>query len=70
MSALSRAARVMRNLLRLTAARLYIVERMLEAPLRQVDIIDGFVNKLVIDCVNFCKTGCVFTGGQEDHAGE
>ena len=38
--------------------------------LHQVDINDGFVNKLVIDCVNFCKTGCVFTGGQEDHAGE
>ena len=43
-------------------------QRMFEAPLRQVDINDGFVNKLVIDCVNFCKTGCVFTGGQEDHA--
>ena len=42
-------------------------QRMFEAPLRQVDINDGFVNKLVIDCVNFCKTGCVFTGGQEDH---
>ena len=40
---------------------------MFEAPLRQVDINDGFVNKLVY-CVNFCKTGCVFTGGQEDHA--
>ena len=50
------------------ADRLY--QRMFEAPLRQVDINDGFVNNLVIDCVNFCKTGCVFTGGQEDHAGE
>ena len=37
--------------------------RMFEAPLRQVDIIDGFVNKLVIG--HFCKTDCVFTGGQE-----
>ena len=42
-------------------------QMMFEAPLRQVDINDGFVNKLVY-CVNFCKTGCVFTGGQEDHA--
>ena len=24
--------------------------------LRQVDIIDVFVNELVINCVNFCKT--------------
>ena len=38
-------------------------QRMFEAPLRQVDIIDGFVNKLVIG--HFCKTDCVFTGGQE-----
>ena len=47
-------------------------DRMIEfwEHLHQVDINDGFVNKLVIDCVNFCKTGCVFTGGQEDHAGD
>ena len=32
--------------------------------LRTVNIID-FVNKLVIDCVHFCKNDCVFTGGQE-----
>ena len=31
--------------------------------LRQVDIIDVFVNELVINCVNFCITDCVFTGG-------
>ena len=42
-----------------------VFERMLEAPLRQVDIIDVFVTKLVIICVNFRKTDCVFTGGQE-----
>ena len=41
------------------------LERMHEALPRQVDIIDGFVNKLVIDCVHFCKNDCVFTGGQE-----
>ena len=69
-------------------------QMMFEAPLCQVDIIDGFVgitlscqphnwlgmieawehlrtvniidfvNKLVIDCVHFCKNDCVFTGGQ------
>ena len=42
-----------------------VFERMLEAPLRQVDFVDEFVNELVINCVNFCKTDCVFTGGQE-----
>ena len=31
--------------------------------LRQVDIIDVFVNELVINCVGFCITDCVFTGG-------
>ena len=36
-------------------------ERMLEA-LRQVDIVDEFVNEFVINCVNFCITDCVFTG--------
>ena len=41
-----------------------VFERMLEAPLRQVDIVDEFVNELVINCVNFCKTDCFFTGGQ------
>ena len=41
-----------------------VFERMLEAPLRQVDILDEFVNELVINCVNFRKTDCVFTGGQ------
>ena len=41
-----------------------VVERMLEAPLRQVDINDGLAN-IVINCVNFRKTDCVFTGGQE-----
>ena len=35
--------------------------RMLEA-LRQVDIVDDFVNEFVINCV-FCITDCVFTGG-------
>ena len=30
---------------------------------RQVDILDVFVTKLVINCVNFRKTFCVFTGG-------
>ena len=40
-----------------------VFERMLEAPLRQVDIIDVFVTKLAINCVNFRKTFCVFTGG-------
>ena len=39
-------------------------QRMFEAPLRQVDIVDEFVNELVINCVNFCKTDCFFTGGQ------
>ena len=39
-------------------------QRMFEAPLRQVDILDEFVNELVINCVNFRKTDCVFTGGQ------
>ena len=38
-------------------------QRMFEAPLRQVDIIDVFVTKLAINCVNFRKTFCVFTGG-------
>ena len=38
-------------------------QRMFEAPLRQVDIIDGFLNELVINCVDFCITDCVFTGG-------
>ena len=38
-------------------------QRMFEAPLRQVDIVDEFVNELVINCVNFRKTDCVFTGG-------
>ena len=43
-----------------------LLERMIEAweHLRTVNIID-FVNKLVIDCVHFCKNDCVFTGGQE-----
>ena len=43
-----------------------LLYRMIEAweHLRTVDIID-FVNKLVIDCVHFCKNDCVFTGGQE-----
>ena len=42
--------------------------------LRQVDIIDVFVTKLAINCVNFRKTFCVFTGGtsgcwaKPDHA--
>ena len=40
------------------------LERMHEALPRQVDIIDVFVTKLVINCVNFRKTDCVFTGGQ------
>ena len=59
---------MMRALLRLTAARLYIVERMLEAPLRQadIDIIEVFVTKLVINCVNFRKKNCIFTGGTSD----
>ena len=35
----------------------------LDALPRQVDIIDVFVTKLVINCVNFRKTDCVFTGG-------
>ena len=40
-------------------------DRMIEfwEHLHQVDIIDGFVNELVINCVNFCITDCVFTGG-------
>ena len=50
-------------LFRLTEAH-DVFERMLEAPLCQVDIVDEFVNELVINCVNFCKTDCVFTGGQ------
>ena len=42
-----------------------LLERMIEAweHLCTVNIID-FVNKLVIDCVHFCKNDCVFTGGQ------
>ena len=39
------------------------LERLHEALPRQVDIIDVFVTKLVINCVNFRKTDCVFTGG-------
>ena len=43
-----------------------MLDRMIEAweHLHQVDINDGFVNELVINCVNFRKTDCVFTGGQ------
>ena len=46
----------------LLSLRLY---RALEAlgDLHQVDIIDGFLNELVINCVDFCITDCVFTGG-------
>ena len=40
-----------------------VLERMHEALPRQVDIIDVFVTKLAINCVNFRKTFCVFTGG-------
>ena len=64
----SRAAMVMRDLLGLTEA-LELTEAldvllMLEAPLRQADIyIEVFVTKLVINCVNFRKTFCIFTGG-------
>ena len=39
------------------------LERLHEALPRQVDIIDVFVTKLAINCVNFRKTFCVFTGG-------
>ena len=40
-------------------------DRMIEfwEHLHQVDINDGFVNELVINCVGFCITDCVFTGG-------
>ena len=45
-----------------------VFERMPEAPLPQVDndiidVFDVFVNELVINCVGFCITDCVFTGG-------
>ena len=60
MSAFSRE--VMEVVWRMPEA-LDVFERMLEAPLRQVDIIDVFVTKLAINCVNFRKTFCVFTGG-------
>ena len=42
-----------------------MLDRMIEAweHLHQVDIIDGFLNELVINCVDFCITDCVFTGG-------
>ena len=42
-----------------------LLDRMIELweHLHQVDIIDGFVNELVINCVGFCITDCVFTGG-------
>ena len=60
MSAFSRE--VMEVVWRMREA-LDVFERMLEAPLRQVDIIDVFVTKLAINCVNFRKTFCVFTGG-------
>ena len=42
-----------------------LLDRMIEAweHLHQVDIIDGFVNELVINYVGFCITDCVFTGG-------
>ena len=51
-------------LFRLTEAH-DVFERMLEAPLPQVDIdiIDAFVTELVINCVNLRKPFCIFTGG-------
>ena len=58
------AHRLARRGLQITREALDVFERMLEAPLRQVDIVDEFVNELVINCVNFCKTDCFFTGGQ------
>ena len=32
----------------------------------EVDIIDVFVTKLVINCVDFRKPFCIFTGGTSD----
>ena len=57
------AHRILSRVLLTAREALDFFERMLEAPLRQVDIVDEFVNELVINCVNFCITDCVFTGG-------
>ena len=46
-----------------------VFERMLEAldaRQDQVDIVDECVNELVINCVNFRKPFCIFTGGTSD----
>ena len=48
-----------------------VFERMPEAPLPQVDndiidVFDVFVNELVINCVDFRKPFCIFTGGTLD----
>ena len=60
---MSAFSREVREVVRRMREALDVFERMLEAPLRQVDIIDVFVTKLAINCVNFRKTFCVFTGG-------
>ena len=61
------AHRLARRGLQITREARDVYERMLEAlealEARQVDIVDEFVNELVINCVNFCITDCVFTGG-------
>ena len=62
---MSAFSREVREVVRRMREALDVFERMLEAPLPQVDIdiIDAFVTELVINCVNLRKPFCIFTGG-------
>ena len=65
------AHRLARRGLQITREALDVFERMPEAPLPQVDndiidVFDVFVNELVINCVDFRKPFCIFTGGTSD----